>query len=328
MLLLISIGVVVLLATVFIPLIALFWGARIADIQSVWRTLTDGVSIGEIQLSLDGVITLAIVFVVGILITRWLQRVLRLSVLPRTKMDHGAQNAIVTGFGYFGFTLAALVAASTAGLNLSNLTVVFGALSVGIGFGLQAIVSNFVSGMILLIERPVKVGDWVEVAGYSGFIRRISVRSTRIETFDKHDVVIPNSDFITGAVTNMTLSSKIGRLIIPIGVAYGSDIDETRKILLEAAETQDGVLTRPEPTVLFMGLGDSALDFEVRCYLKDVNALLGTRSEMLTKIYRDLNTAGIEIPFPQRDIHLRDIDRLLGALTGEKPKEVSTETGR
>jgi potassium-dependent mechanosensitive channel len=314
--LLVPFGVIFLLLLMFTPLLALTWGARPTDIAEIWRLLTNGVQIGDIRLSLDVVITLVVVFILGAVVTRWLQRMLRLSILPRTRLDPGARTALVTGTGYVGLILSALIAVSTAGLNLSSLAVIFGALSVGIGFGLQAIVSNFVSGIILLVERPIKEGDWIEVSGYSGFVRKISVRSTRLETFDKHDVIIPNSDLITGTVKNMTLTSRTGRVIVPVGVAYGSDIEKCRSILLEIAQAYRGTLAKPEPAVLFMGLGDNSLDFEVRCFLRDVSEVVNAKSDMLFEIYAALGKAGIEIPFPQRDIHLKDIDKLAKALAG------------
>jgi potassium efflux system protein len=253
------------------------------------------------------------------LVTRWLKRLLRTSVLPQTRMDIGAQTAIVTGTGYVGLTLAALIAVSTAGLNLSSLAVVAGALSVGIGFGLQTIVSNFVSGIILLVERPIKEGDWIEVSGQSGYVRKISVRSTRIETFDRHDVIIPNSDLIAGTVRNMTLSNKTGRLILPIRVAYGSDLEKVKEILINAARAHYTIARYPYPFVLFIGMGDSALNLELRCYLKDVNNILTTQSDLYFTIYNELGKAGIEIPFPQQDVHFKDMEKLISAL--EKREE-------
>jgi potassium efflux system protein len=278
--------------------------------------LIDGVKFGETRISLEAVIKLIVVFGTGMVLTRWFQKLLRTTVLPRTRLDLGGQTALVTGVGYVGLTLAALIAVSAAGLNLSSLAVVAGALSVGIGFGLQTIVSNFVSGIILLIERPIKEGDWIEVSGYSGVVRKIAVRSTRIETFDQHDVIVPNSDLIAGTVKNMTLSSKTGRLVIPVGIAYGSDLEATRRIMLDAAANNQMVMRQPAPAVMFIGLGESSLDFELRCYLHEVGAGVSARSEILFEIYNELGKAGIEIPFPQRDIHLRDIDRLIEAIAG------------
>jgi len=290
-----------------LPIFAITWGARPSDVWEVWRLLSIGVDVGGIRVSLSVVLSLIFAFAIGMVITRWMQRGLRETVLPRTKMDPGAQNALITGLGYIGMTLSALIAVSVAGLNLSNLAVVAGALSVGIGFGLQTIVSNFVSGIILLVERPIAEGDWIEVSGHSGIVKKIAVRSTQIATFDKHDVIVPNQDLIGGAVKNMTLSSRMGRLVIPVGVAYGSDLEKTKEILENAATEQDSLVKYPAPSVLFRGLGDSSLDFELRCYLRDVDTMLSTQSDLLFRIYVDLSKAGIEIPFPQRDVNLRDL---------------------
>ena len=309
-----SMGLICLLTLILAPLIALTWGARGTDIVEVWRLATEGVQLGDIHLSIDSILVLAVVFGIGVVVTRWLQNLLKSTVLPQTRMDPGARNALVTGTGYVGLTLAALIAVSTAGLNLSSLAVVAGALSVGIGFGLQTIVSNFVSGIILLVERPIKEGDWIEVSGLSGYVRKISVRSTRVETFDRHDVIIPNSDLISGVVKNMTLSSKSGRLILPVGVAYGSDLEKVKSIMIDAARAHNTIARYPAPVVLFMGLGESSLDLELRCFLKDVGNVLTTKSDLYFTVYDELGKAGIEIPFPQRDLHLKDIDRLAEVL--------------
>lgn len=301
---LLSVFLVTLIVLAMAPLLALTWGARTTDIAEIWRLLSEGVAIGDARLSLNVVLTLLTVLFVGILLTRWLQYVLRHSVLPKTKTDTGARTALVTGTGYIGVTLSVIIAVSAAGLNLASLAVVAGALSVGIGFGLQTIVSNFVSGIILLIERPIKEGDWIEVSGYSGFVKKIAVRSTRIETFDLHDVVIPNSDLIAGTVKNMTLRSFHGRLIANVGVAYGSDLSQVKAILLQAGEQHPMVLSYPVPTVLFMEMGDSGLLFELRCYVRDVRQMVTVRSELLFTLYETLTSAGITIPFPQRDVHL------------------------
>ncbi|WP_163025852.1 mechanosensitive ion channel domain-containing protein [Chachezhania antarctica] len=296
-----------LLCLAMLPLLAIVWGAQVNDVAEAWRLVTVGIEVGDVRISIGVVVSLLVAFALGTIATRWLQRSLRDTVLPNTKMDAGARNALVTGVGYVGLTISALVAFSAAGLSLSSLAVVAGALSLGIGFGMQTIVSNFVSGIILLIERPIAEGDWIEVSGYSGTVKKIAVRSTQISTFDKHDVIVPNQDLIGGVVKNMTLSSRHGRLIIPIGVAYGSDLDKVKEILEQAAKEQTTLLRTPPPVVLFRGMGDSALDFELRCYLRNVDDLLMTQSDLLFRIYKALNAAEIEIPFPQRDIHVRGI---------------------
>lgn len=295
----------VLIVGIGVPLILLQWGFQWGDITSWTYRLANEITIGSFSFSLIGILSGVLVFMIGYFLTRGFQGWLDGSVLARGRVDVGVRNSIRTAVGYAGIAIAALFGISAAGISLSNLALVAGALSLGIGFGLQNVVSNFVSGLILLAERPFKAGDWIEAGGVTGTVKRISVRATEIETFQRKTVILPNSELINAAVGNWTHKNKLGRVEIKIGVAYGSDVKRVHDILLEIGKSHPLVLKNPEPFVYFADFGASSLDFELRLYLSDILSGLTVQNEMRFAIVEALEREGIEIPFPQRDIHIR-----------------------
>jgi potassium-dependent mechanosensitive channel len=203
-----------------------------------------------------------------------------------------------------------LLAVSYAGLDITNLAIVAGALSVGIGFGLQSIVNNFVSGLILLIERPIKVGDRIVVGDQQGVVRRISVRATEIETFDRASLIVPNSELITGRVLNWTHRDSLVSVNVKVGVGYGSDPEQVIAILTKCADDHAEVLRVPAPAAFFENFGDSALMFNLRISLPDIAKSASVQSELRIAILKTMRQAGIEIPFNQIDVNLRDLDQV------------------
>ena len=282
-----------------IPLILLQWGFQWGDIETWTYNAANELRIGSITISIVGIITGVVVFIIGYFGTRVFQRWLDGKVMTRGRVDAGLRNSIGTAVGYAGIALAGLIAISSAGLDLSNLALVAGALSLGIGFGLQNIVSNFVSGLILLAERPFKVGDWIVASGAEGTVKKISVRATELETFQRQTVIVPNSLLINATVGNWTHRNKLGRVEIKVGVSYESDPRRVQDLLLEIVRAQPQALKNPEPMVTFLGFGASALDFEVRAFLADVTNQGNFLNEVRFQIYERFRAEGIDIPFTQ-----------------------------
>ena len=305
----------ILLALIALPLIVLQWTVTWIDLKSWLSIAFFGFRIGDVTISPSKILLAIVVLLVGLVLTRLIVQWLDTRLLRRTRFDRGIRDSIKTAANYAGIIIAFILAATYAGIDFTNLAIVAGALGVGIGFGLQSIVNNFVSGLILLAERPIRVGDWIVVGAEQGTVREINVRATEIETFDRSTVIIPNSTLITGTVKNWTHSDKMGRLSIPVGVTYNCDPEQVQALLLECAADHTMVLRAPEPYVYFKDFGASSLDFELRCYIIDVDNLLTVSSDLRYAIFKSLKEAGIEIPFPQRDVNFKDMDRLEQALS-------------
>lgn len=297
-----------------VPFLLLLWGFDTRDISSWFRQILFGFEIGGVKISVTTVVAALVIFFFGYLAAKFFQAWLDRDVLERAGVEPGVRDSVRTGVGYVGVALAALLAISYAGLDFSSLAIVAGALSVGVGFGLQSVVNNFVSGLILLAERPIKLGDWIIVGGHEGIVRRISVRSTEIATFDRANVIVPNSMLISDMVKNWTLHNSTGRVPVPVRAHLASDPEQVRDLLLQVARQHPQVLSNPEPVVLFEDFGPSSLNFILFVYLINVNRSFAVRTDLRIAILKSFRKHGIEIPYPQSDVHLRDLDWVKTAL--------------
>lgn len=293
-------GLLILAGVMLLPL----WGFGAEDSAVSLAKLMRGIQIGTYTFSIVDVLVGLSLFTVIIFITRLIQKGLERHILPNLTKDKGVQDALKTGVGYIGAVIAFLAAVAVLGLDLTNLALIAGALSVGLGFGLQNVVNNFVSGLILLAERPIKPGDWVVVGGHEGKVKKVNVRSTEVETFQRASVIIPNADLIATPVMNWTHKNNFGRVEVVVGVAYGTDPHLVETVLIDCAKAHPNVVSYPEPFVLFTEFADSSLNFELRAYLSDVEKLLQIASELRFAIHDAFQEQGIQIPFPQRVVHL------------------------
>ena len=304
-----------LLALLVAVALLMIWGLAWGDLGGWLSIAAEGVRIGSFRLSLADLLFSVAVFAALLVATRWLQRGLESRVFPRTRLDAGMRNSLKTTVGYAGLFVAVAAGVSTLGIDLSNLAIIAGALSVGIGFGLQNVVNNFVSGLILLMERPVKVGDWIVVGEHQGYVQRINVRATEIRTFQRSSVIIPNSELLSSSLVNWTHKDAVVRVEIPVGVAYASDVAAVRDTLMEIAASHPDVLRDPEPFLLFTDFGESSLDFSLRCYAH-ADLAFGAATEIRFEIVRRFREQGIEIPFPQRDLHVHGLEQPATGGTG------------
>jgi small-conductance mechanosensitive channel len=241
------------------------------------------------------------------------QGVLLEQVFPKRRVQIGVQLALSRLVHYALILVGFLFALGALGVNFRNITIIGGALGVGIGFGLQGIVNNFVSGLILLFERPIKVGDWVQLNDQWGEIARIGLRATVVRTFDRSEIVVPNADLVSNQVTNWTLTDRYMRIRFNVGVAYGSDVPLVMQTLKECALDNPMVVSNPAPQIIFMAFGESSLDFELRIWINEIDNMIAVRSELNQEIDRRFRESGIEIAFPQRDLHLRSVDESAAA---------------
>jgi potassium-dependent mechanosensitive channel len=286
------------------------WGINTDDIFDTMSAAFFSFTIGQFNISLSAIFGALVVLLIGVLATRTIQQWLEARFLPATNLDVGVRSSIRTGVGYLGVIVAAIIALSYVGLNLQNIAIVAGALSVGIGFGLQSIINNFVSGIILLVERPIKVGDRIEVGARMGVVKRINVRATEIVTYDNLSVIVPNAELISGQVVNWMHGSFSARLSVTVGAAYDSDPDRVIAILLEIAAANERALKVPEPFAILSNFGADALEFMVFFHVANIGVDAGAANEVRLEILKRFRKEAIEIPFAQRDIHLRDLDRI------------------
>jgi potassium-dependent mechanosensitive channel len=299
--------VIVVAGVLAIGAIVVALGPRGLSAYEVFGRLREtflGAGIAGITISLGAILAAAVLLLFGLVATRAIQRWLERQLLPRTSLEPGLQHSISAIIGYVGVIAVASLALAEAGIDLQKIALIAGALSVGIGFGLQSVVSNFVSGLILLAERPIRVGDSIVVKGEEGWVRRIRVRATEIETFERATVIIPNSELITGVVKNWTHANTMGRIILKLGVGYESDPEQVRDLMLECAQEHPQVVDVPPPRALLLNFGDSALEFELRCVVADFDRSLIVKSDLYFAILKRLRAAGISIPFPQREVRL------------------------
>ena len=297
----------------------LWWAAAVLWLSATlqWYSLLDEaeslllavlgyqVTRGFVSISLGDVLALMATIWAAFLVSRFLRFALEEDVYPRLPMGRGLPYAISSLLHYVILLLGFTVAIGALGVDLNRMTLLTGAFGVGVGFGLQTIVNNFVSGLILLVERPIQVGDAIQMGDLDGEVRRIGIRSTTVHTWQGAEVIVPNATLISGNLINWTLADRTRRLDLPIGVAFGSDPERVLALLIEAAASVPGVLGKPAPVAFFQGFGNSALNFEVRAWTDHFEEWVSIRSQIAVAVNNRLKVEGIEIPFPQRDVNLR-----------------------
>lgn len=285
------------------------WGLSDSTMQAAESILALGISFQGHPYTLGLILTTIAVFYLAYAVSWFIQRLLDEEVFPRKRVEKGVGISINRLIHYAFFLIGITMAFSTLGIGLQSLAVLVGALGIGIGFGLQNIVNNFASGLILLFERSIKVGDVVQIGGEWGVIKNLGLRATVMETFDHSEIILPNSELVSGSVTNWTLSDRQTRLIVAVGIAYGSDVELATSILLKIAKDNPFVMQYPEPTVLFMSFGASSLNLELRVWVADIANKMTTKDQVNREIDRLYRENNIEIPFSQHDLNVRTMDK-------------------
>lgn len=299
-------AIVIALNSIALLALLRLWGVSEQNIILLLNKLVNGFQIGD--LTLEPIRILSGVLVAGILISfsQFFKKYLAESWLKKTNLSRGTRDAMTTISGYIGIILAAIIGLSIAGLKFQNLAIIAGALSVGIGFGLQNVVNNFVSGLILLFERPIRRGDWIRVGTAEGYVKDISIRSTTIQDFDRADIIVPNSELISGRVTNLFLNDSYGRVIIPLRVAYGTDVEKLMNLLVSLTKGNNDIIHNQSdmrPQALFRSFGESALNFELRFFIRNVELKSQVTSQTLVAIEKSFRENNIIIPYPQYVVH-------------------------
>jgi len=298
---------IALCGLLFLPAILLTWGLFDSLPAAIKGLLELGFTLGSQRISI-GLVIISAGILYGSFLASWMvQKLLIDEVLARRRVEPGVRVSIARLVHYVLIFIGFLLALLALGFEFTKLTIILSALGIGIGFGLQSIVNNLVSGLILLFERPVRVGDFIEVGTNWAEIKKIGLRATTVQTFDQADVIIPNADLVSTQVVNWTLSNRLVRLIIPVGVAYGSDVSLVMETLMASARENSKITETPPPQVLFLNFGESSLDFELRVWVLDAENRLVVSSELHQEIDRRFREAKIEISFPQRDLHLRSV---------------------
>ena len=274
------------------------------DIALWTRSSTLNGDMVQIPVTLADLLIAVVVLVATVAAAKGLPALVELALLQRKAISTGSRYTATTLLRYVIIGVGGITVVGMLGISWSKAQWLVAALGVGIGFGLQEIVANFISGLVILFERPIRVGDIVTVGETSGVVTRIQIRATTIRDYDRRELLVPNKEFITGRLLNWSLSDEITRLLIPIGIAYGSDVMLAMKLAEEAAREHQEVIDDPAPFVIFEGFGDNALNISLRAYLPNMEQRLTTKSELNESINRKFAEAGITIAFPQRDVHL------------------------